>query len=191
RDSFFDCNTAVLGSMTVYSILNEERLSIQGRSLPFDENDIVPMGVHIPESGTYTFALAAVDGLFETQTIYLKDKFLNITHNIKTNPYTFSSEQGSFDNRFEIVYLNETLSNPDFSLENEIRVVTNEFVNVYSTVEPIESIIVYNVLGQKLKEYNNVNANSFKLTSLQKNNTTLLLKIKLQNELIKIEKVIY
>jgi len=46
--------------------------------------------------------------------------------------------------------------------------VTNEFVNVYSTVEPIESIIVYNVLGQKLKEYNNVNANSFKLTSLQK-----------------------
>jgi len=191
RDSFFDCNTAVLGSMTVYSILNEERLSIQGRSLPFDVNDIVPMGVHIPESGTYTFALAAVDGLFETQTIYLKDKFLNITHNIKTNPYTFSSEQGSFDNRFEIVYLNETLSNPDFSLENEIRVVTNEFVNVYSTVEPIESIIVYNVLGQKLKEYNNVNANSFKLTSLQKNNTTLLLKIKLQNELIKIEKVIY
>mgnify|MGYP006200378221 CR=1 FL=1 len=118
------------------------------------------------------------------QTIYLKDKFLNITHNIKTNPYTFTSEQGSFDNRFEIVYLNETLSNPDFSLENEIRVVTNEFVNVYSTVEPIESIIVYNVLGQKLKEYNNVNANSFKLTSLQKNNTTLLLKIKLQNELI-------
>jgi hypothetical protein len=191
RDSFFDCNTAVLGSMTVYSILNEERLSIQGRSLPFDENDIVPMGVHIPESGTYTFALAAVDGLFETQTIYLKDKFLNITHNIKTNPYTFSSEQGSFDNRFEIVYLNETLSNPDFSLENEIRVVTNEFVNVYSTVEPIESIIVYNVLGQKLKEYNNLNANSFKLTSLQKNNTTLLLKIKLQNELIKIEKIIY
>ena len=87
--------------------------------------------------------------------------------------------------------MNESLSNPDFSIENVIRIVTAESVNVYSTVEPIESIIVYNVLGQKIKEYNNVNANLFTLSNLQKNNTTLLLKIKLQNELIKAEKVIY
>ncbi|PKP16116.1 MAG: hypothetical protein CVU07_07955, partial [Bacteroidetes bacterium HGW-Bacteroidetes-23] len=191
RDSFFDANTAVAGNMIIYSLLNEEKLTIQGRSLPFDVNDIVPMGVHIPNSGQHTIALAAIDGLFENQAIYLKDNLLNSIHDIKENPYSFTSEQGTFNNRFEIVYLNETLSNPDFTLENIVRVTSNENVTVHSTIELMESILVYNVLGQKLAEYNNVNTNQLVLNNLQKNNSTLLLKIKLQNGTTSIEKVIY
>ena len=191
RDSYFDANTAVAGNMIIYSLLNEEKLTIQGRSLPFDVNDVVPMGVHIPTSGQYTIALAAIDGLFENQAIYLIDKLTNDIHDIKENPYSFSSEQGTFNNRFEIIYQNESLSNPDFSLENLIRVTSNENLTVYSTNELMESVLVYNVLGQKLAEYNNVNANQLVLNTLQKNNSTLLLKIKLQNGTTSIEKVIY
>jgi hypothetical protein len=55
----------------------------------------------------------------------------------------------------------------------------------------MESVLVYNVLGQKLAEYKNVNANQLILSDLQKNNSTLLLKIKLQNTTTSIEKVIY
>jgi hypothetical protein len=149
------------------------------------------MGVHIPTSGQYTIALAAIDGLFENQAIYLIDKLTNDIHDIKENPYSFSSEQGTFNNRFEIIYQNESLSNPDFSLENLIRVTSNENLTVYSTNELMESVLVYNVLGQKLAEYNNVNANQLVLNTLQKNNSTLLLKIKLQNGTTSIEKVIY
>jgi hypothetical protein len=191
RDSYYDSNTAVTGSLLIYSLLNQEKLSTQGRSLPFDQNDIVPIGVHIPQAGTHTIALAAIDGLFETQEIYLHDKALNIIHDIKSNPYLFESQAGTYSERFDVIYQNGTLSNPNFSLENSVKVVTNEQIHVYSSLEPIESIIVYNVLGQKLKEYKEVNNNSFTLTSLQKNNTTLLLKIKLQNETISIQKAIY
>ena len=191
RDSFFDANTAVAGNMMLYSLLNEEKLTIQGRSLPFDVNDVVPLGFHIPTSGQYTIALAAVDGLFENQMIYLVDTYLNTIHDIKANPYTFTSEQGTFDERFNIVYLNESLSNPDFSLENIIRVTTNDNLTVHSTIELMESVVVYNVLGQKLDEYNNISSNQLQLTNLQRNNSTLLLKIKLVNGTISIEKVIY
>ncbi|UPQ79720.1 hypothetical protein M0M57_02535 [Flavobacterium azooxidireducens] len=191
RDSFFDANTAVAGNMIIYSLLNEEKLTIQGRSLPFDVNDIVPIGVHIPNSGQHTIALAAIDGLFENQAIYLKDNLLNSIHDIKENPYSFTSEQGTYNNRFEVIYQNETLGNPDFSFENIVRVTSNENVTVHSTIELMESILVYNVLGQKLAEYNNVNANQLVLTNLQKNNSNLLLKIKLQNGTTSIEKVIY
>ncbi|RXR33133.1 hypothetical protein EQG68_06495 [Flavobacterium piscinae] len=191
RDSFFDANTAVAGNMIIYSLLDEEKLTIQGRSLPFDVNDIVPIGVYIPSGGQYTIALAAIDGLFENQIIYLKDKLTNIFHNIKENPYSFYSEQGTFNNRFEVVYQNETLNNPDFSLENIIRVTSNENLIVHSSSELMESVLVYNVLGQKLAEYKNVNANQLILSDLQKNNSTLLLKIKLQNTTTSIEKVIY
>ena len=191
RDSFFDANTAVAGNMIIYSLLEEEKLTIQGRSLPFDENDIVPMGVHIPTSGQYTIALAAIDGLFENQAIYLKDNLTNTIHDIKENPYSFTSEQGTFNNRFEVIYQNETLSNPDFSFENIVRVTSNNNVTVHSTIELMESILVYNVLGQKLVEYKNINSNQLQLNHLQKNNSTLLLKIKLQNGTTSIEKVIY
>jgi len=191
RDSYYDSNTAVTGSLLIYSLLNQEKLSTQGRSLPFDQNDIVPIGVHIPQAGTHTIALAAIDGLFNTQEIYLHDKALNIIHDIKSNPYLFDSEAGTFSERFDVIYQNASLSNPNFSLENSVKVITNEQIQVYSSIEPIESIIVYNVLGQKLKEYTEVNSNSFTLTNLQKNNTTLLLKIKLQNETISIQKAIY
>ncbi len=191
RDSFFDCNTAVTGNMIIFSLLNEEKLTIQGRSLPFDVNDVVPIGVHIPNNGQYTIALAAVDGLFENQNIFLNDKFTNTVHDIKENPYSFISEQGTFSNRFEIVYQNEALSNPDFSFENIIRVTSNENLTVHSTIESIGSVLVYNVLGQKLAEYNNVNSNQLPLTNLQKSNSTLLLKIKLQNGTTSIKKVIY
>lgn len=191
RDSFFDCNTATTGSLLFYSLLNQEKLSIQGRSLPFDNHDIVPMGIHIPTAGTHIIALAAIDGLFETQAIYLHDKVLNTIHDIKLAPYPFETEAGTFTTRFEIVYQNTTLGNTDFINENTVKVATNDHVQVYSTVEPIESIMVYNVLGQKLKEYNKVNSNAFSLIGLQKDNSTLLLKIKLQNETIHIQKVIY
>lgn len=191
RDSFFDANTAVAGNMIIYSLLNQEKLTVQGRSLPFDVNDVVPMGVHIPNSGQYTIALAAIDGLFENQTIYLKDYLTNTIHNIKENPYSFNSEQGTFNNRFEIVYVNETLSNPYFSFENVVRVTSYETLTVHSTIETIESVLVYNVLGQKLAEYNNVSSNQLQLTNLQKNNSTLLLKIKLNDGTTSIEKVIY
>jgi hypothetical protein len=191
RDSFFDANTAVGGNMIIYSLLNEEKLTIQGRSLPFDVNDVVPMGVHIPTHGLYTIALAAIDGLFENQAVYLKDNLTNTIHDIKENPYSFSSEQGTFNNRFEVIYQNETLSNPDFSFENSVQVTSNENVIVHSTIESMESVLVYNVLGQKLAEYNNINANQLVLTNLQRNNSTLLLKIKLQNGTTSIEKVIF
>jgi len=191
RDSYYDSNTAVTGSLLIYSLLNQEKLSTQGRSLPFDQNDIVPIGIHIPQAGTHTIALAAIDGLFNTQEIYLHDKTINIIHDIKSNPYLFDSEAGTFSERFDVIYQNASLSNPNFSLENSVKVVTNEQIQVYSSIEPIESIIIYNVLGQKLKEYKEVNSNSFTLTNLQNNNTTLLLKIKLQNETISIQKAIY
>jgi hypothetical protein len=191
RDSFFDSNTATTGSLLIYSLLEQEKLSTQGRSLPFDNQDIVPIGIHIPTSGNHFIALAAVDGLFESQEIYLHDKVANTVHDIKLSPYSFESEAGTHSERFDVIYQNSTLSQPNFTLENSVTVVTNDQVQVYSSIEPIESIIVYNVLGQKLKEYNEVNSDSFILTNLQKNNTTLLLKIKLKNETIRIQKVIF
>ena len=191
RDSFYDCITQNTGGTLIYSLADDTKFSIQGRALPFDVNDEVPIGVNIPTQGNYTIAIAAVDGLFTTQNIYLKDNLFNSTYDIKISPYQFTSAAGAINDRFKIVYINAALGNPDYSSENNIKVMVNSEVAVSSSNLIMESIVVYNVLGQKLATYNNLNSNYVTLSNLRKNNTTLLLKIKLQTGETVTRKIIY
>lgn len=191
KDSFYDCLTQNSGSTQIYSLIDGGKYSIQGRQLPFDVNDEVPIGINIPTEGTYSIGIAAVDGLFNSQNIYLKDLNLNIIHDLKVSPYQFTSTSGSIHDRFRVVYLTNSLSNPDINLDNNVRAIVKEQVSVASNNLQMESIEVYNALGQKLDSYKNINSNFFTLSNLKKNNTTLLLKIKLQTGETVIRKVIY
>ena len=191
RDSFFDANTQLAGAMTIYSLIGTEKFCVQGRTLPFDIYDEVPIGILTPAIGTYSIGIGAIDGLFDTQNIYLKDELLNTINDIKTTPYQFTSTVGTFNNRFKIIYTTNPLSNPNFGLVNDVKVVTNDNITVFSTNEPIESIKVFDILGRKLANYNTINSKEFTLTNLAKNNTTLLIQITLQNGIVVNNKVVY
>lgn len=191
NDSFFDCITQNTGGTAIYSLLDDAKFSIQGRALPFNINDEVPIGINIPTSGNYSIALAAIDGLLNNQNIYLTDSLLNITHDLKASPYQFTAENGIINNRFKVVYLNNALDNPEFSNDNQVTVMIKDEVAVSSNTLQMESIVVYNILGQKLDSYFNINTNYFTLSNLRKNNAGLLLKIKLQTGETVVRKVIY
>ncbi|MES2410050.1 MAG: fibronectin type III domain-containing protein, partial [Bacteroidota bacterium] len=191
KDSFYDCATQNTGGTQIYSRVDETKYLIQGRALPFDVNDEVPIGISIPAEGNYKIAIAGVDGLFTSQNIYLKDDLLDITHDLRLSPYEFTASTGIIDNRFKIVYINNALGNPEHSIDNTIKVMVNNEVAVSSNNLQMESIIVFNVLGQKLNTYNNINDNHIILSGLHKNNTTLLLKIKLVTGETVTRKIIY
>jgi hypothetical protein len=159
--------------------------------LPFDVNDEVPIGFNATTAGNHTIGITAVDGLFNNQTIYLKDTLLNIIHNIKEAPYTFTTQTGEINNRFKIVYVDGALGTPTNSLDNTIKVMTNNEVAVSSSNLEMASISVYTLLGQKLDTYDSINSNFIILSNLRKNNTTLLLKIKLETGETITKKIIY
>jgi hypothetical protein len=191
RDSFYDCITQNTGGTLIYSLIDDTKFSIQGRALPFDINDEVPIGINAPTEGNYTIGIAAIDGLFNNQNIYLKDNLLNITHDLKSNPYIFTTTSGAINNRFKIIYIDSALGTSTNIFENSIKAMVNNEVAVSSSNLVMESIEVYNVLGQKLNTYTNVNSNFLTLFGLHKNNTTLLLKIKLQTGETVIKKVLF
>jgi hypothetical protein len=190
-DSFYDCMTQIGSTPSLYSLADETKFSIQGRSLPFDINDEVPIGFNAITPGNYTIGITAVDGLFNNQTIYLKDSLLDIIHNIKEAPYTFTTQTGEINNRFKIVYVDGALGTPTNSLDNTIKVMTNNEVAVSSSNLEMASISVYTLLGQKLDTYDSINSNFIILSNLRKNNTTLLLKIKLETGETITKKIIY
>lgn len=174
----------------LFNIIAAEKYIIQGRSLPFTDADIVPLGLKVLTAGTYTISMENFDGLFVNQDVFLKDKYNNIIHNIKQTPYVFTTQEGIVTNRFEIVYKN-TLASDEFLNESNITVYSSSNGIVISATENIDEIIIFDVLGRKLYHNNKVNDKEIIVSKVAATNQALLVQIRLTNKLTTTKKVIF
>lgn len=194
RDRMYDAITNEKLNLNLYSLIGNETMKIQGRSLPFDDNDRVPMGIKIPQNGNYTIGIGALEGFFtdNNQNIYLEDLEYNIIHDLRANPYSFTATAGNHANRFVLRYKNETLGGDDIIAdEANLWVISSETLSVKSTKREIESVRVFDVLGRQLAHYPKVNSYEVPLTKIQKNNVALIIQVTLSNGTIVNKKVIY
>ncbi|WP_333807476.1 M43 family zinc metalloprotease [Flavobacterium sp.] len=191
KDRLFDAVTAVGLSMKIYSLIESDLMTIQGKSYPIDVNDEVALGVNIPTSGNYSIAIAALDGIASDLPIYLEDKALNIIHDLRQNPYSFTSNVGQFNDRFVLRYTNETLGNNDFTTNNQVIVISNNTIQVVSNTTSISNVKIFNVVGQLLLDSNTLNSNTFETSKIQKNNTALFVQVTLDNGAKVIKKIIF
>ena len=131
NDRLFDAFSNEKLSFNIFSLIDDERMLIQGRKLPFDENDKVNIGVSIPQNGLYKIALGSVEGLFldAKQNIYIEDKLLNVIYNLKEAPYSFMENKGTIKDRFIIRY---TKSDNITELTNQLTVYDNNVLTVES-----------------------------------------------------------
>lgn len=190
KDRLYDAVTAVGLTMKIYSLIENDLMTIQGKSYPIDINDKVALGVNIMADGNYIIAIAALDGVVSDLPIYLEDKTVNVIHDLKQAPYSFASSVGQFNDRFVLRYNNETLGNEDFETNNEVLVIANNAIEVVSTGMAIDNLRVYNILGQLLLD-SEVNSNTFVTSKLQKNNTALLVQITLENGAKVTKKIVF
>jgi hypothetical protein len=192
KDRLFDAYGSVGANLSVFSIVEDETLAIQGRPIPFDVNDQVPIGVRIPSQGTYSIAISAVDGLFaQNQTIYLEDNMLNSVHNLSQSPYSFTSDTGTFKDRFVIRYTTAALGNPNFENNTNVVVaVQNGQIKIKSISDQINSVSIYDLLGREIIKKNNISENEVVFQHLNIKNQALIVKIKLENGQIVTQKVI-
>ncbi|MBT8268919.1 MAG: hypothetical protein KJN59_06810 [Bacteroidia bacterium] len=139
---------------TIYSLVGSEKLSIQGKALPFLESDVVPIGVNIKTPGIFTIAINSVDGLFEDaeQNIFIEDLELGIVHDLRSSPYEVSLEAGENNERFALRYIDDTLGDDEYGLD-DIRITSiNQVLMVDSPLELIESVVLYDLLGRTVYE---------------------------------------
>ena len=189
----YDATTKSDNSFKLYTVDGEDKYVIQGRAIPFDNNDFVPLGVDVIENGIYTIALAMTDGLFNnnSQDIFLEDKYTNTIHNLRQNPYIFSSDAGSFTDRFLIRYHDVSNLNSLGTIDNNtITIWTNNYINIKSDIQKISQITVYDVLGRKINSTDNLDSNVIEIPNL-KSNSTYILKIKFHNEVVVYRKIVF
>ncbi|UGS23106.1 hypothetical protein [Flavobacterium channae] len=194
RDRLFDAITDEKLNFNLYSLIGDLPMTIQGRTLPFDQEDRVPMGIKVSQNGNYTIGIGAVDGFFTNtnQNIYLEDLENNIIHDLRQNPYSFTAEAGNYPNRFVLRYTNETLGGDDLVVDDaNLWVYSSDVLSVKSTKNTIQSVRVFDVLGRHLAYYPNVDGYEVPLTTIQKNNAGLIIQVTLSNGSVISKKAIY
>lgn len=191
KDNLYDCAFRPRAEVSLYSLINDEPFIIQGRALPFDDADIVPMGIRITTSGAHTIALKKVDGLFSQQDIYLEDRLLQVTHNLKQAPYVFTSNVGTFNDRFVIKYTNAALANSNFDIVNSnVQVAAKDKqIAIRSAYEKITDVTVYDLLGRAIEKKENVRDTDVVFSNVVTKGQALIVKIKLENGEIVTRKV--
>lgn len=192
-DHLYDCIFRPTTELSMYSIINSEPFIIQGRPLPFNNFDLVPMGIKIVAVGNHTIAIKKVDGLFEqNQDIYLEDKQLNIIHDLRQAPYNFTSSVGTFNDRFVLRYTTAALSNENFeSIENSVFMSANNGqIKIRTINELLNEVTVYDVLGREIIKKTNISSNDLILNNITATNQALIVKIKLENGEVVTRKVI-
>ncbi|RAJ12124.1 choice-of-anchor D domain-containing protein [Olleya aquimaris] len=167
---------------------NSNIFAIQGRDLNLlDTNEVVPLAfsTSVNNPTIYNISIESVQGDFLTNnTVYLKDNLLSTIHDLSSSDYSFTSEVGEFNYRFEVVFNNSSLGTNDYVLyKNNLSIIeleNNEVLFTTGSDLTIKSVQIFDALGRllyNLKGYNS--SETYNLSNLSQ--AAYVAKVELSN----------
>lgn len=178
-----------------YSVNEDKNLTIQGRALPFEAADEVPLGYSSTIAGEFTISIDKADGLLKNQNVFLEDKVFGAIHNLRLGSYTFTTDKGTFKERFVLVYRNknEVIEEEVIpGVGTEVLVsVKNRGITIYSPVKLIDKVIVYDASGKKIYQKEKVNLNELEILHLQSIHQVLIVTVFLEDKTTVAKKIMF
>lgn len=181
----------------IYSTLEGAPLIIQGKEYPLDPEDIVPLGNRFSTEGVYEIALKDPEGSFTKDVkVWIRDKELDLEHNLSKEAYKFYTGAGSFEDRFEIFYKEVSFGTSAesagvFTQAGDI-LVTREGQNIVilSTKNNIFAVEVFNIVGWPVYGAEDIHAKEHRIPAAQLSNNILFVRVKDENGKISTHKLI-
>jgi hypothetical protein len=136
-----------------YSINQDKNLTIQGRALPFDEKDEVPLGFRSAIDGDFIINIDRADGLLSNQPMFLEDKLTKTVFDLKNGNYIFKTTAGTFNDRFVLKYNSKTLGVDVMDKPDGISVIYSKNTLIIYNKEmesTVNSVSLYTMAGQKV-----------------------------------------
>lgn len=167
------------GNLALYTLVSDTELNIQARP-EFDSQDIVPAGYYADAAGTYTISIDHKDGVFANgQEIYLIDNATGIVTNLSNENYSFTTEAGTFNSRFELRYTNQTLGTDTPVIDSNAVAVykTGTTININTGSATMSNVTIYDIRGRKLLSENNINNNEAVISNLQAEHQVIIVEI--------------
>lgn len=163
-DYGYDAENVEVSNNDIHLNLNGKDMNIQAYS-EVTAQKVVPL--NFKSSGYHTFEIKMTESEhFEaSQEIYLKDTFTGEYFDLTNHSaYSFSSYQGVFNNRFEIVFQSEQQTlDLEASTQNERFVYyqnNNHKLYAKKLNAPVKRLALVNVLGQSILELENVSVSA-------------------------------
>jgi len=167
-----------------YSIVSEQKLTIQGKALPFENSETVPLGYKASSLGSYTVSINQLDGLFSNldQGIYIEDTALNIIHDLRANPYVFTTDSGTFDDRFILRFNNQILSIKDQDILSDLNIrAIDKTIEAMSKISTIKTFELFDITGRAIHKNLNVENVNYSYNTNNLSNGTYIVTVSLAN----------
>jgi hypothetical protein len=175
----FDAKYFNDGTIALNSVLDTADYVIQGRALPFDGTDEVPLSFKATTAGTYSIAIDHVDGLFAAnQDVILKDNATGAETNLKAGAYSFAADAGASSSRF-VLKFQKTLgtTTPEFS-ENSVIINTKKgIIHINSGAITMKNVQLFDLNGRLIFKKENVNNSQTTIDGSSFANQVLIVKI--------------
>ncbi|WP_332032344.1 T9SS type A sorting domain-containing protein [Kaistella sp.] len=148
-DETYDAKALSMTPDLFYSVVNDQRLLVQGKAQDFRAADRVPLGANFDQEGNYTIALQQPEGIFTgRQAVYLKDYETGLITNLSEQPYTFAAKAGINEGRFEVLYQPQATPVASGPAKDGIVVYRDGTLYVIRSREKISLLEVYDGAGR-------------------------------------------
>jgi hypothetical protein len=160
---------------------NDLNLNFEGKNMniqaysPMTDDKVIPLNFKSSGSNTFEIKITELENIDSSQEIYIKDnltgEYFDLTQD---QAYSFSSDAGKFNNRFELVFQSESKT-----LGVEASQVTENFIYYKNNEHTIyakklngevKRFALINTLGQSVMELTNVSQetlnNGLKITNV-------------------------
>lgn len=156
----------------------------------FEDTDVVPLQLIKRQEETFTIALATKEGIFNSGgiTIYLHDKHLGVFHDLATGSYSFLQSTTPDNDRFEVVYQDPTLGNPDIDQNHALAFINDQTFFAQSKFDMAE-VKIFDLTGRLIETYSNIHNTTFS-GAFQHAQSVYIAKIRLEDGSIVNQKVI-
>ena len=174
------------------SLIDNEEFVIQGRALPFDPTDVVPLSFKTTTDGNYTISLDHVDGLFSAdQEVLLVDATNGTETDLKAGGYTFTAATGVDNARFSLKFQKTLGVNAKSFNANSVLVFkSNGVIHIKSGSTAITNVKLYDVNGHLLLKKENINAIETAIETSKFGNQVLIVTITTTDKKIVNKKII-
>ena len=192
-DNGFDAVYFNDSQLALTSLINNVEYSIQGRGLPFVDTDVVSLGFKSDVAGSYTISLSNFDGLFaENQDIFLKDNATNTLQNLKVGAYTFTTQTGVFNDRFEVQYTSTlATANPTFDANAILVAVKNQQITINAGAVTMSKIELIDVSGRVIYTSDEINATVATIDNVTASNQMLIVRITTAENAVVNQKIVF
>lgn len=174
-DEGFESKQITDGDILLSSVVEGGNYAIQGKSAPFEVNDVVPLSYTVTNSGNYTLSLDAFEGVFEGATeVYLTDAVTGTTVLLNDGAYTFTTDAGTFANRFSVHY-QTVLSQTEITSNDAVTVkFVKGTLRVATESTLLKDVYVYDLTGKRVAYVAGIQASSIEVTDLPKNQVLIV-----------------